>query len=406
MPESLGSPALLAFSHLRWDFVLQRPQHLLSRAAQTRRVIFWEEPELDSTEPALRVEPRAANVWMARPHLPPHFSHAEGEAAQARLLDELLEQFNLRSYVSWYYTPMALGFTAHLQPHLIVYDCMDELSLFRDAPRELLTRERELFRRADLVFTGGQSLYNAKRTQHPRVYAFPSSVDKQHFALARRAVVEPTDQAPIPHPRLGFFGVIDERMDLDLVAAVAEARPDWHLVMLGPLAKIDAAILPQRANIHYLGSKTYPELPNYLAGWDVALLPFARNESTRFISPTKTPEYLAGGKPVVSTRITDVVEPYGNLGLVQIADTPEDFIRASEYALTRQAKDSQWLARVDHFLARLSWDATWEQMAQRIEEALQAKTRDRERASTVPLHELQKQDGMTVGDNALEFEMR
>ena len=180
--------------------------------------------------------------------------------------------------------------------------------------------------RADLVFTGGQSLYEAKRGQHPRVFAFPSSVDAAHFARARRATDDPADQAAIPHPRLGFFGVIDERMDLDLLAAIADARPDWHLVIIGPVVKVDPASYRERANIHYLGKKDYQELPGYLAGWDVALLPFAINESTRFISPTKTPEYLAAGKPVVSTPIRDVVRPYGMRGLVHIAATADDFV--------------------------------------------------------------------------------
>ena len=106
-------------------------------------------------------------------------------------------------------------------------------------------------------------------------------------------------------------------MDFELLSGVARARPGWSFVMLGPVVKIDEESLPRAANIHYLGSKSYAELPRYASGWDVALLPFARNESTEFISPTKTPEYLAAGLPVVSTSIRDVVRPYQELGLVQ-----------------------------------------------------------------------------------------
>ncbi len=234
----------------------------------------------------------------------------------------------------WYYTPMALPLGAALNPSAIVYDCMDQLSAFKGAPAGLLERERELLRQADVVFTGGHSLYQEKRQSHPNIHPFPSSVDVSHFAQARVAQPEPTDQATIAGPRLGFFGVIDERMDLELLAGVARARPSWQLVILGPLAKIDSSDLPQAPNIHYLGSKSYSELPSYIAGWDVALLPFARNESTKFISPTKTPEYLAAGRPVVSTSIADVVTPYQALGLVRIADTADEFVRACEDALT------------------------------------------------------------------------
>jgi UDP-galactopyranose mutase len=237
----------------------------------------------------------------------------------------------------------------------------------------LREREAELFSRADLVFTGGQSLYEAKRDQHENVYAFPSSVDVAHFAQARTNKEDPADQANIPHPRLGFFGVIDERMDIELLEGIAEARPDWHLVMIGPVVKIDPASLPRRENIHYLGGKDYKELPAYLAGWDLAMLPFARNESTRFISPTKTPEYLAAGTPVVSTSIRDVVRPYGQEGLVRIADTVEEFVTAALAAMKEDCEASGWLAIVDAFLEQISWDRTWNSMMQLIESALAAR---------------------------------
>jgi UDP-galactopyranose mutase len=248
---------------------------------------------------------------------------------------------------------------------------MDELSAFAGAPPALREREAALMRRADVVFTGGHSLYEAKRDLHPNIHPLPSSVDVAHFARARvpRSEGEPADQAPIPGPRLGFFGVVDERMDIDLLAAVADARPHWQIVMLGPVVKIDPANLPRRANVHWLGMKKYDELPAYLAGWDVALLPFARNASTRFISPTKTPEYLAAGKPVVSTSIRDVVRPYGEQGLVSIADTPADFVAAIESYLgeTDETRSTRG-ARVDDMLSRTSWDRTYD----RVEELLQA----------------------------------
>ena len=351
---------LICLSHLRWDFVYQRPQHLMERCARAHRVFFVEEPVVDRGPAFLDVQPRQGGVQLVVPHLPPGLDATAAEQVQRHLLDLLLREYKIQSYVLWYYTPMALGFTDHLAPLGVVYDCMDELALFAGAPSQLRQREGDLFARADLVFTGGQSLYEVKRRQHPRVWAFPSSVDVAHFRQARAWTSEPPDQAGIPHPRLGFYGVIDERLDLDLLVRVADARPDWHLVIVGPVVKINPAHLPQRPNIHFLGGKPYHDLPAYLAGWDVALLPFARNDATRFISPTKTPEYLAAGCPVVSTSIRDVVRPYGQLGLAHIADTPCDFVTAVEAAL-REPRASR-IERVDAFMAQMSWDQTWAQM--------------------------------------------
>jgi UDP-galactopyranose mutase len=276
---------------------------------------------------------------------------------QRAFVSDLIEREQLSHYVLWYYTPLALAFTDHLRPLAVVYDCMDELTGFKGASPELKAYEAELLRRASLVLTGGQSLFEAKRHLHSNIHPFPSSVDVEHFARARRACDEPPDQAPIAHPRLGFFGVIDERMDLDLLEGVASARPDWQLVMLGPVVKIDPATLPKRANIHYLGSKSYDELPHYIAGWDVALMPFARNDATRFISPTKTPEYMAAGRPVVSTSIRDVVRPYGQQGLVRIADDVEAFVQACAAAMAEDALDRR--TRADACLRQTSWDGTW-----------------------------------------------
>jgi glycosyltransferase involved in cell wall biosynthesis len=369
--RSGAKPDLICLSHLRWDFVWQRPQHLMSRFARDRRVFFVEEPIWEDTEPRLEVREGKGGVTVAIPHLPHGLSPEQADAAQAELLREMLEQHEIAEYVLWYYTPMAVPFAEGLEPLGVVYDCMDELSLFRGAPRELLDRESKLLAAADLVFTGGQSLYEAKRERHPRVHPFPSSIEAEHFRQARAAHVkrlEPADQAALPRPRMGYFGVIDERLDLDLVAAVADARPDWQIVMVGPVVKIDPESLPRRANLHYLGMKGYADLPLYLSGWDVALMPFAQNESTRFISPTKTPEYLAGGRPVVSTPIRDVVKPYGEEKMVEIADGPQEFVAAIERALSGYGEG--WLDRVDEFLSHGSWSRTWREMSDLIDAAV------------------------------------
>jgi glycosyltransferase involved in cell wall biosynthesis len=365
--RSEGRVDVLCLSHLRWDFVFQRPQHLLSRCARDRRVFFVEEPLPHDGPP--RLDLRSAShdgVEIAVPRLPHDLPHGERDRMLAKLVGDLVRDRRISEYVLWYYTPMALAWTRELRPRATLYDCMDELSGFAGAPPELAAREAELLGRADLVLTGGQSLYEAKRGRHPRVYAFPSSVDAHHFAQARELSREPPDQAPLRRPRAGFYGVIDERLDRDLVAAVADLRPGLEIVMLGPVAKIDPRTLPRRPNLHWLGPKTYAELPSYLAGWDVALLPFSHNAATRFISPTKTPEYLAAGKPVVSTSIRDVVRPYGELGLARIADGPEAFAAAIDACLAepRHAR----LAEVDALLADTSWDRTWA----RIDALLQA----------------------------------
>lgn len=383
------APALVCLSHLRWDFVYQRPQHLLTRFAKERRVFFVEEPIFDDGPMRLDISRRQSGVWVVVPHLPVDLlSDIAIEAVQQGMIDRLFREHDIREHILWYYTPMAVAWTRHLQPLAVVYDCMDELSAFRGAPPALRMREAELFKRSDLVFTGGQSLYEAKRNRHKSVHAFPSSIDAAHFAQARTVREDPADQADIPHPRLGFFGVIDERLDIQLLEQVAAARPDWHLVMVGPVVKIDPADLPRRSNIHYLGGKDYQELPKYLAGWDVALLPFARNESTRFISPTKTPEYLAAGKPVVSTSIRDVVRPYGEQGLVHIADTATEFIAAVEAAMSSDAATHR--RRVDAVLAQNSWDRTWSQMSKLIEQATRARAASVATAQSTVVNQLKR----------------
>jgi glycosyltransferase involved in cell wall biosynthesis len=237
---------------------------------------------------------------------------------------------------------------------------MDELSGFAGASAELIGLERELLLRADVVFTGGRSLYEAKKHRHRNIHPFPSSIDAPHFRAARIPRSEPADQAGIGHPRVGFFGVIDERMDVALVTQLAELRPDWQFIMIGPVAKIDPSILPRRSNIHWLGARPYSELPAYLSGWDIGIMPFALNESTRFISPTKTPEFLAAGLPVVSTEIADVVSPYADGGLVEIASDAPSFVETIDRLLRRP--EPAWLAAVDAFLADISWDRTWDRM--------------------------------------------
>lgn len=374
-PLTDASGPLICLSHLRWDFVLQRPQHLMGRFARTRDVYVWEEPvPTVYGTPFYEVHPVAGSrVRAVRPALPESLPEAERDAAVKRLFDDFLAFLDGPKPVLWFYTPMMWPLAAGVEAEAIVYDCMDELSQFKFAPPEMRTREQALLQAADVVFTGGYSIWEAKKLSHDNIHPFPSSVDAAHFAQARKGLAQPADMAGIPSPRLGFYGVIDERLDLALLDRLAAARPDWHLVMVGPVVKISEEELPRRPNIHWLGGKSYAELPAYLSGWDLALMPFAISEATRFISPTKTPEYLAAGRPVVSTPIRDVVRHYGGLEGVRIAETPEAFLEACEAALELSRTPDTWRPEVDRMLADLSWDATFKRMDRHVQEAAQAR---------------------------------
>jgi UDP-galactopyranose mutase len=366
---------IVAFSHLRWNFVYQRPQHLLSRLAGRHPVVFVEEPELDANGPPRweRSTPQS-NVTVYRPRTPvraPGF-HADQLPVLSSLIAELAEELADTNVLAWLYTPMALPLVEALKPNAVVYDCMDELSLFLGAPPELLYHEAALLKCADVMFTGGPSLFRAKQSRHPNVHCFSSSVDAGHFRLTGKdghAVSEAEDQAELPRPRLGFYGVIDERLDLVIVDRLAEAHSDWQIVLVGPVVKIDPARLPRRPNIHYFGQRTYDELPRYLAGWDVCLLPFARNDATRFISPTKTLEYMAAELPIVSTPITDVAEPYGDI--VYLGETPDEFLVACEAALASSPEERAMRAvQMRKVLLSTSWDVTVAAMEKLMDRAV------------------------------------
>ncbi|WP_371765689.1 glycosyltransferase family 1 protein [Massilia sp.] len=350
-------PTLIVFCHLRWDFVFQRPQHLMTRLAEHYRILFVEEPVYDEGKAHLKKTAVAPNITVCQPHTgiqAPGFHDDQIPTLQTLLADLVPEG---ERPVVWFYTPMALPLLQGFDPALVIYDCMDELAAFKNAPKQLLQRENALLNIADLCFTGGPSLYQSKRERHANAHCFSSSVDAKHFQKALDRDYSHPEQAHVGRPRLGFYGVIDERFDTDLVSQVAQARPDWQIVLVGPVVKIDPANLPRAHNIHYMGQRTYEQLPQFLAGWDVCLLPFALNESTRFISPTKVLEYMAAELPSVSTPITDVKVPYGDV--VAIADTPEKFIAACERMLAMNDEQQAALKeRMRAIVANTSWDKT------------------------------------------------
>ncbi|MBA2597300.1 MAG: glycosyltransferase [Chloroflexia bacterium] len=347
---------LVAFSHLRWGFVWQRPQHLLSRFAREMPIVFVEEPEWGFAKDEVRIR-RDGNVTVVTPLIAgPVITHGFGTHVNqnvSRLIEPLIAPDP--APIFWYYTPMALGAEpVRILPGLTVYDAMDDLASFLAAPPELRDKERRMLAQVDLVFTGGPTLYRQRRDRHPAVHCFPSGVDGAHFAP--RMSMTPVGLEGHRRPILGYYGVIDERLDLPLVAALAGARPEWTIALVGPVAKIDERAIPARDNIVRFGQQAYRDLPSFLAAFDIALMPFARNYATRAISPTKTLEYLAGGKPVISTPIADVIDLYGDV--VEIAATAAEFIAAAKSLLTRTGEeDRQWRTRAARLLVANDWEA-------------------------------------------------
>ena len=359
---------LVCLSHLNWDHVWQRPQQLMSRFAQHCRVIFCDPPDWGPAgKPShFDEQPGVEGVRVVRPRFPADIYGTPGNSYEelwARLLPELLAEAGPNT-ILWVFSPMADYLVAAAKPQveLVVYDCMDELANFRGSTPDMRAREARLLELADLVFTGGRSMYEVRKDRHPRVYCFPSGVDVEHYRQVRDpATPEANALMSIPHPRLGYFGVLDERIDWELIAAVAEQRPAWQWVLVGPTAKVAPEELPQLPNVHYLGQQTYADLPTFLKGFDIATMPFALSEATRFISPTKTPEYLAGGKAVISTPVPDVVAQYS--GIVYLADDADAWITTVEKMLAAScAERERRLAQAQPILAESSWDSTVERM--------------------------------------------
>ena len=367
-------PTLIVFCHLRWDFVFQRPQHLMTRLAEHYNILFVEEPMHTEGQARLEKMAVAPNITVYRPHTPIHQwgFHDDQLPTLQGLLGDLVPDGERP--VVWFYTPMALPLLQGLNPSLVVYDCMDELAAFKNPPKQLLQRESALLNLADLVFTGGPSLYEAKKDRHANAHCFSSSVDAKHFRQALDSAISHPDQAHVAGPRLGFYGVIDERFDTDLVRQMAAAHPEWQIVLVGPVVKIDPAELPRADNVHYMGQRNYDELPKFLAGWDLCLLPFAMNDSTKFISPTKVLEYMAAEKLSVSTPITDVKVPYGDV--VAIASTAGEYIAACEQMLAAADEEKARLVeRMRDIVANTSWDKTASRMHELISTTKPGETR-------------------------------
>ena len=393
---------LVCVSHLWWDWVWQRPQHVLTRFARRQPVLWIEEPRLAVGPPgeAFEVVEKWPNLWVAsllyrsdaetftrrlEAHVqefgPAGFDPASSvqhasllfQGAPLRRLEQEVVGYvptwrRGRRLVLWLYTPMALGFVDLLRPDLVVYDVMDDLAAFDFPPPGLLDLQDALLARADLVFAGGPSIRNRVLARRPDTYLFASGVEQQHFARALDpSLAQPAEAAGWQRPIIGYFGVIDERLDLPLLDRVAALRPDWTWVLVGPVTKVAPEVLPRHPNLHYVGKRDYNDLPAYLKTFDVAMMPFALNNATRSISPTKTLEYMAAHKPIVSTPVRDVVDLYGSI--VSIAEGPEALVAAVE-AILAQDEGSR-ARRVEHekaVLDRSSWDAIADAMYSLVEQ--------------------------------------
>ncbi len=339
---------MIVFCHLRWEFVYQRPQHIISRLSGEIKILFIEEP-VQKAERGHSLKKINQNLHVLQPN-------TKSIEEISELIPEIIGSAHVP--IGWFYSPSFSPVLEHFNFSHIVYDCMDELSLFKGAPDHLIEQEKYLMAHADVVFTGGKSLFESKEQMHPNVHCFPSSVDYEHFSKAKNNTSLPAEIADIPSPIVGYCGVIDERLDIVLLNETASKMPQVSFVMIGPVVKIDIQDLPMQKNIYYLGMKPYESLPDYLKAFDIAMMPFALNEATKYISPTKTLEYMAAGLPIISTKITDVVRDY--LHCVKLVASPCDFYE--EILDTLEDQDKSFLIEYGHILEKTSWDSTVKQM--------------------------------------------
>jgi beta-glucosidase/6-phospho-beta-glucosidase/beta-galactosidase/glycosyltransferase involved in cell wall biosynthesis len=370
-----GRYGIVVFSHLRWGFVWQRPQQFLSRFARVHQVLFMEEPQFDLVEgsqPHLKMHRVMPNVTVACPHVPNSYNRNPA-------LPELLRKFTRQAMADantdgafdcpllWYYSPMDAAWSlGHFENRGIIYDCMDELSQFTGAPKALISNEARLMEHADVIFTGGYELWLRKK-QRENVHFFGCGVEFNHFAQAQDEYTTiPPDIDFMARPILGWFGVIDERVDYGMVGEMARLRPEWSFAMVGPVVKVDPNLLPHSPNLYWLGQRDYTVLPNYCRAFDICMMPFSINAATQYINPTKTLEYFATGRPVISTPVTDVVRQFSDL--VEIVKTTDEFLAAAERLL--QQPDQERIARGIEKARASSWESTVKAMREIIGKAI------------------------------------
>lgn len=365
---------IVAFSHLRWDYVYQRPQQILERFGKKHKVLFIEE---QIPHVSLHGIPNIVEVSKNITALQPRIHHENFLKEYEELLDKYLPRFGIKDPVLWFYGPGFEKLAEKVEHTAIVYDCMDEHSAFKNAYSEgLIKNERNLLAKADIVFTGGKSLFEAKKEFVKNIHCFPSSVDIAHFQKAlEKDTKVPKDLLSIKKPVVAYYAVIDERADLELIAEIADLMPKYSFVMIGPVAegKVNINDLPKRENIYWMGGKPYDQLPNYLKGFDICMMPFALNQATKFISPTKTLEYMAALKPIISTPVYDVARDYSEM--VSIVTNAKEFKEAVEYYLNEpKDKKDKRVELQKEVLKKTSWDQTANQMEDLILEAISKKS--------------------------------
>jgi glycosyltransferase involved in cell wall biosynthesis len=399
---------IIVHCHLCWDWVWQRPQQFISRLSQRHKILFVETvapaPDLARPLARYRTAQNFPNVTILTLQFPTwrwsNGKYVDGE--RRRIVQEFIAGPGAGQFedpVQWFYDPMAVpAFAGQMSEVLTVYDCMDELSKFRCAPPEIVQREAELLKRADVVFTGGRKLFEAKSEHNDNCHFYGCGVDCEHFgkALAAETAV-PEDLAAIlssvaapplaaraalpirRKPILGYFGVVDERMDYELITRLADANREWSVVMIGPTTKVDESVLPKRPNLHWLGQRSYMDLPAYCKGFDVCLMPFALNESTEFINPTKALEYMATGRMIVSTAVPDVVRNFG--AVIKIAKEHDEFIRLCREAVEKPEPDA--IKRGSRMACENTWERIVARMEEHIEEAFKMKRTGRSAGGTM-----------------------
>jgi len=339
---------MIVFCHLRWQFVYQRPQHIISRMSKVMKVLMIEEPVDYNQE-----NENSATILQITDSLHVLQARVSDIPSIANILPNYITNNNIS--IGWFYSPSFNSLLTSFNFDTVVYDCMDELSFFKEVPQELINQERELLAQVDIIFTAGKSLYESKSELHPNVYCFPSSVDESHFAKALNGIAVAAEISNIQTPIVGYCGVIDHQIDLSLLHETAKLLPNISFVMVGPLSKITKEELPQEENIHYLGMRSYNELPSYLKAFDIAMMPFAINDATKHLSPSKTLEYMAAGKPIISTEITDIIRDYSTC--VSVIVTAEDFAESITFLLDKRDQLSLQMEYHD-ILKNTSWDAT------------------------------------------------
>ncbi len=369
---------IIVHCHLCWDWVWQRPQQFLSRLSARHRILFVEtvgpDPHLAAPYARFRNADGFPNITILRIQFPTwQWRDADFVDRERRRLVQLALESELlagqfENPVQWFYDPMAVkAFARQMNEIATVYDCMDELSKFKGAPPAIVERERELLALADVVFTGGRKMFESKSQFNGNCHFYGCGVDVAHFGQARsESTAVFADIAGLKKPVLGYFGVVDERMDYELVAKLADANPNWSVVIIGPAIKVDPDQFPQRPNLHWLGGREYKDLPAYGKGFDVCLMPFAMNEHTQFINPTKSLEYMATGREIISSAVPDVISNFG--AVVKVAHSHDEFIQLCRQAVERP--DQKAIERGLKMASENSWESIVNKLEQHVRDVL------------------------------------